>query len=246
MSVKLIDVGLICMRNEEEDIVGWAKESLFFCKKVVAIIDPETSDNTEQILRDRFPSIIIEYQDRNLGDSDDGNEGMDRNMICHINYTYGLKRHVKPGEWIMELAPDERLIPSEFNLILEDIKNAKKNNYDGLVFPNYFTPRGDLNHVIDWYDHFYWGNLRQIKFWEYKEGYVKNKHPHSDQKKFCVNFSDTGAGFYHFCYVKNSRVPFGGWRDNLKYKTLPMIERENPFKDWREMPELNDQGELID
>lgn len=243
---KLIDVGLIAMRNEAEDIIGWAKESLFFCKKVIALIDPETTDNTEQILRDRFPSIIIEYQDRTLGDSDDGNEGTDRNMICHANYTAGLKRYVKPGEWVMEMAPDERLVPAEFNLILNDLKFLQENGYDGLVFPSYFTPRGDLNHVVDWYALFLWGALKQIKFWQYKEGYMKNKNPHSDQRKFCVNFSDTIAGFYHFCYVKNSRVPFGGWRDKQKFKHLPIVEHENPFIDWREMPELNDQGELIE
>ena len=52
-----------------------AKESLFFCEKVVCIIDPETTDKTESILRKEFPQIIIEYQDRSLGDSDDGHQG---------------------------------------------------------------------------------------------------------------------------------------------------------------------------
>lgn len=242
---KFISLSLICMRNEAEDVIGWAKESLYFAKKVVAIIDPNTSDGTEKILREQFPEVIIEYQDRNLGDSDDGHIGESKNMICHANYTEGLKRHAKPGDWIMELAPDERLVPSEFDMILNDIQSAQKEGYDGLVFPNYFTPRGNLNHVIDWYSYFLWGGLNQVKFWEYKEGYQKNKPPHANQINFCFNPYETDAGFYHFCYVKYSRRPFGGWRDNQDYAKFKVVEHENPFKDWRTIPELNNQGKFL-
>ncbi len=242
---KLIDVGLITMRNEAEDIRGWAKESLFFCKKVVAVIDPETTDSTEAILSVEFPEIIIEYQDRTLGDSDDENQGATKQMICHANYTRAIHRHAQPGDWIMEMAPDERLVPAEFEMILHDLKIAQSEGYDGMLFPHYYTPRGDLNHVIDWYTYFCWGALKQIKFWKLREGYFKNIPPHSDQINFCKKLYPTYAGFYHFCYVKNSRKAFGGWRDNPRYADFEVIPHTNPFPNWRTIPELNNKGEFI-
>lgn len=244
MNEKLIDLGLICMRNEAEDIRGWAKESLFFCRKVIAIIDPETSDDTEKILRSEFPQIFVQYQDRELGDSDDGIKGPKKQMRHHLNYTKGLQEHAIPGDWIMEMAPDERLVPSEFDMILEDIKYMQLNGYDGLVFPNYFTPIGDLNHVIDWYSHYLWGDLKQVKFWKYKEQYEKGAPPHSNQTGFCNKLYDTDAGFYHFCYVKDTRIPFSNWRDVQDYKFFNRTEHQNPFPDWKNMPELDHKGEF--
>ncbi len=245
MRKKLINVGIITVRNEAEDIRGWAKEMLYFCKKVICVIDPETTDFTEQILRNEFPQIIIEYQDRSLGDSDEDHQGRDRKLICHANFEKYLKKYVSVGEWFMEMAPDERLDPNEFKLIETDLKYAIDHDYEGLVFPNYYTFKNDLETIIDWYAHFLYGQLNQSKFRVLKENYSKGLKPHSSSIGFPEKRYDTLAGFYHFCWVKDTRPPFGGWRDIQEYNTFKTKKHKCPFKDWKNMPELNNYGELI-
>jgi len=245
MRKRLINVGLIAVRNEAEDIRGWAKTMLYFCKKVVCVIDPGSSDNTEEILRTEFPQIIIEYQDRSLGDSDDGHMGKKRKLICHANYDKFLKQYVNVGEWHMEMAPDERFDPKEFALIEKDLKYAMENGHNGLIFPNYYTFKENYETIIDWYSHFIYGSIRQMRFKILLPEFSKGLNPHSSSDGFPENYHDTLAGFYHFCWMKETRPPFAGWRDEIKYNNFKTLKYKNPINDWKNMPDLDNNGELI-
>jgi len=245
MRQKLINVGLITVRNEAEDIRGWAKEMQYFCKKVVCVIDPESSDDTEKILQEEFPQVIIEYQDRSLGDSDEDHKGKERKLICHANFEKYIKKYVKVGEWYMEMAPDERLDPKEFLLIEKDLKFAMENKFEALVFPNYYTYKDNLETIIDWYAHFIFGHLRQTKFKILKGNFTKGLKPHSASAGFPKEQYDTVAGFYHFCWMKDTRPVFRGWRDVVEYDTFKTKKFICPIKDWKNIPELNNEGEFI-
>jgi len=234
---KLIDFGLIPARNEAEDIRGWAKTSLFFCKEVFCIVDSKSSDAMIQILRDEFPEVQIIYQNLSWGDSNDVKRGLKGEMSSHISWEYWVNRLAKIGNWFMILAPDERLDPSEWPMILEDLKKAQKTDCDGLSFPKYCTFYPDEDHVIDWHSEF--AIALQIKFYKYTGIFEKGVGAHAGYKRgFPTKVYPTKAGFYHYCYVKDSRIPFGRWRDIQRFKGFPLIELKNPVKNWRNMDEI--------
>lgn len=67
---KPLKYGFCSIWNEEKCIRGWAKQLLALCEHVTAIVDPNTTDHTVNILKSEFPEVEILWQDRTLGDTD--------------------------------------------------------------------------------------------------------------------------------------------------------------------------------
>ena len=122
---KPLKYGFCVIRNEESCIRGWAKQNLLLCEHVVALLDPETTDKTEEILKTEFPQIEIIYQDRTLGDSDYGKEGKNKSLIHHNNLNKFVRERIQEGEWFMTTAADERFSKESIPTLLKDIEYAK-------------------------------------------------------------------------------------------------------------------------
>lgn len=59
---KPVEWGIVCARNEAEDIRGWAKTMLYFAENIICCVDPTSMDNTAFILETEFPEIQIVWQ----------------------------------------------------------------------------------------------------------------------------------------------------------------------------------------
>ena len=259
---KPIKYGFCVIRNEESCIRGWAKQNLLLCEKVVAIIDPETTDKTEEILKTEFPEIEIIYQDRMLGDSDYGNAGSNHSLIMHNNLTKFVTERIQEGEWFMTTAADERFALESIPTLIKDIKYAKAHEMGAVcherlydVIPVnadqikrepwscYFITDVDkpkepnlFNYVIDFADIV----LRHGRIECKTPNWRKNPEPHSGYSER-YNPLITHVPLWHFHRIKHHQITESDWRDGLgglndllkKYNnTLPVMQMRIPFDDW--------------
>jgi len=244
---KAADIGMATLRNEAEDIRGWAKTMLYFCNEIYALIDPETTDNTEAILKSEFPSIKILKQDRSLGDSDNAIEGDKHILIMHANYNYFINELVDDGEIFFLFSADERFYPGQLPIIEQEIKWMREHPaWNSWYIPqkNMYQFYPDEFHVIDFSKYF--SKLQQFKFFrkvaEYKHGLPH--HSGWNWRAFTPAIKSK-ASWFHYCFVKTSRPAFQFWRDQKEFKKYPKENFNNPISNWRNLPELNNKGDLI-
>jgi len=235
METKPIEWSIRAVRNEEEDILGWCKQALYFCQNVVVMVDPESHDKTYDLIKKHYPEIILLWQNRDLGDSDNKIQGKTGILIAHKNMEWVVNHYVKDGEWVYKGAPDERFDPKRWHIIAEEIRKVRKLDLaDSVVFVTMHNFYPDENHCIDFYGVNRWGNYRYILFFK-KDGYwTKGGPPHSS----CSQPSRmwwSMEPFYHYNWVKKSRKAFDVWRDKCQYKDYPQYELENPIPNWRRL-----------
>lgn len=236
--VKLIPIGLCTIRNEAQGIEGWAKMMLHFCDRVVALIDPHTSDNTEQILREKFPTVEIVFQDRSLGDSDDDTEGETHKTIMHANKSKWVQENIEDETWFMEMAADERFFPNYWEQLEQEIRFAQTHKFDAIIHRSLIEPipvdtnqllfKGgqwqlDINipfvhndyplrYCIDWG---FMYTLRHSRFQLKHFNWQQNDQPHHGFKNSAFNPLVSLAPIYHFHRVKYNQIMPNSWRDNL-------------------------------
>ena len=141
--MKQIRVGVCTIRNEggkDGGIIGWARMLYHFCKEVYALVDPATTDDTVELLKQFCPYVKVQYQDRNLGDSDEDTIGPTGTLIMHKNKTKWINENIEDGEWFIEMAADERFNPIEFKVLEEEIKYAQESGCDSLVHQVMYEP----------------------------------------------------------------------------------------------------------
>jgi len=230
----VIKWAIIMARNEAEDIRGWVKTAQYFAKKQVVVIDPASTDTTEQILTKEFPSVQILWQDRYLGDSDNKILGKDRVMICHKNLEKTVNELMTDGEWVLLLAPDERFDPTQWNAIAQMVKTVKRHQLaNGITFPSIHTFLTE-DRCIDYWSKFKWGHIIQLKFMR-KNGYWhKGGPPHSG---YDIPYPLFWSGYpmYHYCWLKQSRQQFQTWRDQKQYQQYSTYFLPNPIPNWRDL-----------
>jgi len=231
---KCVEWAIVCARNEAEDIRGWAKTCLYFAQKVLCVVDPATSDNTAAALQKEFPTVRVAWQDRSLGDSDNDTKGEKKQLICHANFERAINENMRPGEWVLMLAPDERFRPDQWEAIAKMVKMVRESDLaGGITFPsihNFITETA----CIDYYHTFRFGALTQLKFMQYTGAWRKGHTPHSGYdlppRLFVSPFP-----MYHYCWLKTTRVPYGTWRDNQTYREYPRYFLPNPIQNWRDL-----------
>jgi hypothetical protein len=262
MKKKLLQHGFCVIRNEELGIRGWAKLNLMLCDHVYAIIDPTTTDKTEEILRTEFPEIEILYQDRHLGDSDYNKEGRTKSLIMHNNLTQFVTDRIQEGEWFATFAADERIALESIPQLLLDIEYAQKHCmgavcherlYDVLPIHEskiirdpsslYFVDTSKceyepnlFNYVLDFHN---W-TLRHGRIECKTPNWKKNPEPHSGYSER-YNPLISEVPLWHFHRIKHNQINPTDWRDGLGgleylFKTykgkLPIMPMRIPFDNW--------------
>ena len=236
---KCIEWAIVCARNEAEDIRGWAKTCLYFAEHVICCVDPASTDNTAEILQKEFPEVQLIYQNRTLGDSDNEIQGKDKILIAHKNLEFIVNEFVKEDEWVLMLAPDERFDPCDWYGIAEMVKFIRTTPYHGISFPSIHTfAPGDGSQCIDYYDHFAWGQLIQLKFMRMKGYWHKGGPPHSGHD-IPDPFFTTAYPMYHYCWLKRSRKAYQTWRDQTAFAQYPLYYCPNPMIDWRDLGDVH-------
>ncbi|MHA1277122.1 MAG: hypothetical protein ACTSQ8_08045 [Candidatus Helarchaeota archaeon] len=241
-----IDIGIGVLLNEEEDVRGWAKTMLHFCNKVYALLDPKTEDNTYKILRYEFPNIEIIFQNWALGDSNNYIKGPKEILVNHKMLEWAINHLVKKGEFFMLLAADERFDPVEFPGIEYEIHLMKVDGYNGINFAKHmitYAPR-DPVHYINFYSRFSKDSLFQCRFQrKVKDWVLDGKSGRS--MNYNLPLIDSKFRFYHYCWLKRTREPYSYWRDRKEFADLPLSFHRNPLKEWRDMPMLDNNGDVI-
>lgn len=151
--MKKLEFGFTTALNEEECISAWIKQALYFCEKVLILVDPITTDNTIEIIKsyqDRGFPIEYKMQDRDLGDSDRYMGGKKKIAIWHANQNECIKQ-IPVGQWYFFSDIDELLDPNEWPQILHTICQCISYDsiLDGFLMPKIeFYP--DEHHIINW------------------------------------------------------------------------------------------------
>lgn len=232
---KPVEWAIRTVRNEAEDIVGYIRQADYFCEKIVILVDPESWDNTYDIIKYRFPKVILLRQDRTLGDSDNNKKGPEGNLIAHLNQEWAVNRYVKDGQWVMKSAPDERFDPKRWKILAEEIRTVRRLGMaKGIMFTTMHNFYPDDSHCIDFYSGGNWGSYSYIQFFEKSGHWVKGGPPHSGSSlPFRLWWSL--EPFYHYNFIKKTRIAFGLWRDVFRFRDLPRYELKNPIPNWREL-----------
>lgn len=245
---KPIDIGLQCIWNEAPIIRGWAKTMLYFCKKVYALLDPNTNDGTEKILRKEFPEIEIIYQDLSLGDSNDYiGKGKEGKMTTHMNVNYYLPKLAKEGQWILYLAADERFRPEHWKRLADEIQYAKKMNRKGLVhykfYEFYFNNKTCAN-LINSDGRSYANKVRFIQY-DKRWKHIAGSHTGREWRPDNADLLESIVPLYHYGRILPHKPAFN-WRyfvetaDWIRFGgpegKFPMKEYEGePFDNWMKL-----------
>jgi hypothetical protein len=236
---KPLDWAIRTVRNEAECILGWAKQALYFCDKVVAIIDPDTTDKTEELLRTYYPEVLILWQDRSMGDSDNQTKGKTGALIAHVNLEYWVNKLVADGEWFYQCAPDERFNPTQWPAIAEEIRMVRRLGLaQGIFYTTMHNFYPDETHCIDYYSQSFvqWGTYRYFEVWEKDGPWHKHAGAHTGS---AVNphyrrWWWSLYPFYHYNWL--IRPMTHTWRyDQIqnRYASLPQYFLQNPIPHWR-------------
>lgn len=251
---RYIDVGFHNALDEEEVVRGWAKLLLFFSKEVYILIDPDTTDNTEKILRDEFPQIHIRFQDLNLGDSNYYHQGPKKHLRMHMNSTHFVNNEIKDGQWIFYFAADERFHPDDLIKINKTIKIAQENNLDGVMIRKMkeFLTETECVELSKYF------TVTQSKFFKKPtQKWIHNPKPHSGMSWFPSRKKrkDLFVPLYHYPQYKNKQKLWDNWvykgynttfkRLQKKFGIIPLHTPSKPILKWKEYPYLNNEGKLI-
>ena len=245
---KPIDVGFQCIWNEAPIIRGWARTMLYFCKRVYAIIDPETDDETEKILEEEFPEINILWQDPSLGDSTDRVKGPQGHLQMHENNNAFVKEYIKENEWMLFLAADERFHPSEFETIVQELEQAKLNHQRGIVHYVLYDFIQDNTIYVKYHP----GWINHLRFYQKENQWIQRPGTHGGKigiPNFKKCFSSESP-LYHYHMILPHK-PDLCWRYTFaKTCDFRTLERENngklpvnhykgkAFEDWKELESL--------
>jgi len=255
---KIINVGLCTIRNEEKYIKDWIEMLSVFCERVVILLDPATTDKTEEIAK-QYPIVEIYYQYRSLGDSDEDHQGKDCKLIMHVNKTKWIQENIPDGDWFVEIAADERFNPSDYEMLKSEILHAKKHGFDALVHRRLFEPiichesqvininnnwfiepsikpeGKELNYfIINWSTTY---NLTHSRFQKKYKDWKQNDQPHHMFKNKAFNPLYSAVPIWHFHRIK-SGVLGSSWRDNkgsiagimkLNNGLIPIVPSYIPF-----------------
>lgn len=255
---KALKKGFMTLRNEEMAVRGWAKTMLVFCDKVVAMIDPTTMDQTESILKSEFPEIEIQYQDRNLGDSDYEHQGPHKSFIMHNNQTKFVQEQIEDDEWFMFLGGDERIAFQDIPILLDDLKYAKKNGFECIchsrihepipiheenlkilktssVLQNLQVPSTSDVIYTHYASEFLRNILRHSRIQKKTPNWTKCPQPHSG---YLGNYSPlvTYVPLWHFKRIRKEYLNSTCWSDVYKsyiHDNTPIMPIRVPFDDWR-------------
>ena len=258
--MKLLKYGLCTVKNEEQGIRSWIKMLDYFCDKIIALVDPDTNDNTLEILESmkQYHNLEIVMQDRSLGDADNNNKG--KSLIMHKNKSKWINENISIGDWFIEIAVDERFSLHDYDTLEKEVKFAQDNGYDCIAHRDLIEPypisKDQLEYLSKKYfvllnlpfnnnNHNYeycinWDRSEHIRF-QCKIGtWKQNDLPHH-------GFSDRGKilysviPIYHFHRIKNNTQLPDSWRDKkgsigniIKKGKMPIIPMRVPFKDWRD------------
>lgn len=232
---KIVKYAVTTIRDEEENIESWAFQMRCLAENVYILLDPETSDNTEKVVKEKCPFVHIEYQNRSLGNADEENLGDD--LIMHVNKSKWINENVKEGEWFIQMGCDERYDPVDLIKLENEITFAFRNNFDclthtimiepvpvsmrNLVIERHNSDRFNQHYVKplrnkhDDFNMMYcvdWKNITQTRFFKKSKDWSQNNSPHS-------GFSDRGnmlystVPLYHFHRIKYNKIFPSSWRD---------------------------------
>lgn len=240
--MKKLDFGFTTVLNEEECLTAWIKQALFFCEKVVVLIDPLTFDRSFKIV-DEFTNkghpVTWLLQDRSLGDSDRTIEGKQKVAIWHANQNMFMER-IPLNAWFLFCDTDEIMNPRDWTITLQLVNQIRESDYkvDGILQPKIeFYP--DDQHIINWKSIGLDSVLHCI-FHKRTAGQSRNTNPHGyitfPQKQRTI-----GTSIYHYTHLKKDAKP--RWYDYIetsdmntmikRYGSVQTVECPNPIQNWR-------------
>ncbi len=264
---KPVRVGFTCVRNEEKSIAGWIKQADYFCEEVYVIIDPDTTDKTLDIIHDLPYNVNILYQDKSLGDSDDGGLGPRRMLTMHMEQNKFVEKYIKMDEWFLSIDCDERFHPHDYYRIIRELKLAQLHGFDTLqhrrliepcnidlgqlkIIQNqfYYDPKSEKNgkraegmFIINWPN-----ASRPSRFQKRTKHWFHNPEPHGGYYGRLYPFVSM-FGLYHFHRMKYEQILPISERDGLSSMThmlreydgmIPLLPCHYQMADWSDLANL--------
>lgn len=261
---KSVKVGFACMRNEEQSVVGWIKQADYFCEEVHIILDPDTTDKTLELIENQPIDVTVSYQDKSLGDSDDGGLGPKQELTMHMEQNKFVKKHIKVGEWFMSLDADERFHPHDYYRLNNEIQFAKLHDFDTLMHRRliepvnidigqlkyvngefYYDPNTEKNDkqiesmfTVNWPD---WS--RPARFQRKTQYWYHSPNPHGGFKGRLYNMI-SAFPLWHFHKLKYGQILPTSERDELSstyglmndnHGMIPLIPLTHQMSDWRDL-----------
>ena len=89
---------------------------------------------------------------------------------------------------------------------------------------------------LDLYTNRHWGSFRYYEIWKKMGPWHKKAGAHSgygsmENRRWWWSLYP----FYHYNWVKQTRQPFGLWRDQCQLMHLPRYDLKNPIPNWRNL-----------
>lgn len=232
-------------RNEASCIIGAIKEGLHFADNVWVIIDPDSTDKTEDVIRHTFldhSRVHIEYQFKNDSMQDDSFKGKFKDgqgcIAVHWNMTYWINKIIPEGEWFHFISPDERYAPHDYADVYYAVKYAMENGYESAAGGDHLFIRDEVTgYKYDWCvnlgklagipNHF----IKKPAKWEKGLGIHTGYTIPPVPKRFVLPVSH-----YHFALVKEGRIFGTGPRDHTEFLVFPRYQWWNPMgDDWTQL-----------
>lgn len=249
---KALHIGFTCARNEEQAIVGWIKQADFFCEELHIILDPDTTDKTLERIENQPIDVTVSYQDKSLGDSDDGGLGPKRELTMHMEQNKFVKKYIKKDEWFLSIDVDERFHPHDYYRISNEIQFAKLHDFDTLMHRRLLEPCNvDL------------GRLKYIRGKFFYDPFAEENGKHADSM-FAVEWPDMARPVRiqkKTQHWHHGHQPHGGYNGRLyhfisafplwhfhklKYKEiLPTSERDKLSSTYSLLDNNNDMIPLV-
>ena len=265
---KTVKIGLACIRNEEQAITGWVKQMEYFCEEIHALVDPDTNDKTLEIIESLPYDITVSFQDKSLGDSDDGGLGPKQELSMHIAENNFVKKYIKVGEWFLTMAADERFHPHDYYRIHNEVEFAKLHNFDSLTHRRLLEPlnidKGQLKYFAN--NYFYdpnakktgeiiesmfavkWPDIsRPMRFHRRTQHWAHNLKPHGG---YGGTLYPCYSAFplWHFHKLKYNEIMPTSERDGVSMfvanllennaDMIPLVPITHQMSDWRDLAML--------
>lgn len=265
---KVVEIGFGTLRNEEIDCIGWAKTLQYFCKRVVALVDPDTIDKTIDILKEKCPWVEIQFQDRRLGDSDENTQGSEESLIMHNNHNKFIRENIEKDSWFLLLSGDERFNPFTFNQLSLEVLYAQKNDYECVYHERVIEPINCYESQLSYFDGKWFmdpyiekrgrffemkfaiehGNVQQARFMR-NTNFIHNSGPHQGYNERFNLLMSNATNLFHFHRIKYNNVLPTSWRDKkgaisrtleINGNKLPLIPMWIPFsnENWKTLDPL--------
>ena len=118
---KPIKIGYGLIENDEVLIRSWARLMDRFCEKVIAMIDPKSSDNSLKILKEECPFVEI-------------------HILEEREYIFDLWESIPVGDWFMRIDPYWRIHWSQVEFVEFELQFAFVNGFDSLRHEILYEP----------------------------------------------------------------------------------------------------------